>query len=267
MREQRRLSENFGVGNIDCVRVTRNAGFCYSYGAGRDNSGFVFLKKGSMRYRFRSSEEWQIYSGDLIFIPKGVAYEAEYLEDDTSIIIVQFDLLYGRLPEALRHQARVPLRSASQLVDSFVELPDPTEMGERRSLYFTFRIYELIWRAVGALEASDGRMERLAPALFDMQRNLSEQKSVGDYAAMCFMSETGFRRYFRACIGVSPIEYRNRLRLEEASRLIRTGEYTVSEAAYATGFSNLSFFCRAYKAEFGHTPSSAKSLNEKQKNN
>ena len=256
MKEAYRLSENFGVGNIDCVRVARDAGYRFSYRAGRDNSGFIYLKQGKMRYKFLTDtpEEWEIYPGDLIFIPKGVAYDAEYLEDDTTIIIVQFDLLFGSLPRALCSHVRVPLRSAAQLINSFVEHPDPTEVGERRSLYFTSRTYELLWRAVGALDATDGRLERLAPALFDMQRNLSAQQPISYYAALCFMSETSFRRHFRTCMGTSPISYRNRLRLEEASRLIRTGEYTVAEAADATGFSNLSFFCRAYKAEFGSTP-------------
>lgn len=256
MREEYRLSENFGVGNIDCVRVTRDAGYRYSYRAGRDNSGFIYLKQGKMRYKFLTDtpEEWEIYPGELIFIPQGIAYEAEYLEAGTAIIIVQFDLLFGSLPRVLCSHVRIPLRSAAQLINSFVEHPDPTEVGERRSLYFTSRTYELLWRAVGALEATDSRLGRLAPALFDMQRNLSAQRPISYYAELCFMSETSFRRHFRACMGTSPVTYRNRLRLEEASRLIRTGEYTVAEAADATGFSNLSFFCRAYKAEFRNTP-------------
>ncbi len=68
------------------------------------------------------------------------------------------------------------------------------------------------------------------------------------------MSEVNFRRAFREYMGVSPIDYRNALRLEYAGRLLRSGEYNVSEAAELSGFSNISFFIRSYKKKYGHTP-------------
>ena len=46
--------------------------------------------------------------------------------------------------------------------------------------------------------------------------------------------------------GKSPIEYRNTVRIAAAKRLIKTGELTVSEAAYLVGFNNMSFFYEAY---------------------
>jgi transcriptional regulator GlxA family with amidase domain len=68
------------------------------------------------------------------------------------------------------------------------------------------------------------------------------------------MSETAFRRSFREYTGLSPVEYRNKLRMEEADRLIRSGEYSVREAAEAVGCFNGSFFAKTYKSYFGHTP-------------
>ena len=68
------------------------------------------------------------------------------------------------------------------------------------------------------------------------------------------MSEANFRRRFREYIGVSPIDYRNDIRLTHAKNKLQSGEYNVSEAAYESGFTNLSFFIRLYKKKYGHTP-------------
>jgi AraC-like DNA-binding protein len=36
--------------------------------------------------------------------------------------------------------------------------------------------------------------------------------------------------------------------------MLQSGEYNVSEAAFESGFTNLSFFIRLYKKKYGHTP-------------
>lgn len=42
--------------------------------------------------------------------------------------------------------------------------------------------------------------------------------------------------------------------LQEAKKLLGSGEFSVEEAALAAGFSNVPFFCRSYKNHFGHSP-------------
>lgn len=48
--------------------------------------------------------------------------------------------------------------------------------------------------------------------------------------------------------------FSNSIRLTNARNKLQSGEYNVSEAAYESGFSNLSFFIRLYKKKYGHTP-------------
>lgn len=49
--------------------------------------------------------------------------------------------------------------------------------------------------------------------------------------------------------------YLNKLRLTEASRLLKEKQITVSEAAFAVGFGSISYFNRVFKKEFGCPPS------------
>lgn len=53
--------------------------------------------------------------------------------------------------------------------------------------------------------------------------------------------------------------YLNKLRLTEAARLLSEKHMSVAETAFAVGYSSLSYFNRAFKKEYGCTPSSYKS--------
>jgi AraC-like DNA-binding protein len=62
------------------------------------------------------------------------------------------------------------------------------------------------------------------------------------------MSESNLRLLFKEFTGSSLIEYRNRIRITEARKLIDSGEFSVAEAAYLVGFNNMSFFYDQMKA-------------------
>ena len=66
-----------------------------------------------------------------------------------------------------------------------------------------------------------------------------------DYLTHIFHCETG----------LTPIAYRNRYRIAQASRLIESG-YTITDAALAVGFADLSYFSRIFKREIGLSPQS-----------
>ena len=239
------------VDNIVFIEVTRNKGYSMSFAAGVSKNKFLYVKNGGMLYVFGSSKrEITVSAGEILFIPAGTAYTAYYTEDDSIAVQAQFDLVYGRLPYSLREPMKPNILDAKALMLSLV---DRSDTPENLSYYRIYRVYELLWRAAsGGNEKSESG--RLCPAISDMQSDLSKNRKIEYYATLCAMSESGFRKLFTKETGLSPIEYRNRLRLEEAGRLIATGEYSVEEAANAVGFNNFSFFCRSYKKHFGHTP-------------
>ena len=58
---------------------------------------------------------------------------------------------------------------------------------------------------------------------------------------------------------MTPHAYGHMARMEEAERLLRTGEISISEVARRMGYEGYSSFSRAYHAHFGRAPS-ARSL-------
>jgi len=69
------------------------------------------------------------------------------------------------------------------------------------------------------------------------------------------MSESQIYRKLKAITGKSTAVFIRSVRLEKAKDLIQTTEKSISEIAYDVGFNDPSWFSRAYKEEFGQTPS------------
>ena len=88
-----------------------------------------------------------------------------------------------------------------------------------------------------------------------IQENLSNNdlsvEQIGDEIGL---SRVQLYRKVKALTGYSPVEILRKARLTRARHLLRTTEKTVSEVAYAVGFSTPSYFSKCYKDEFGESP-------------
>jgi AraC-like DNA-binding protein len=69
------------------------------------------------------------------------------------------------------------------------------------------------------------------------------------------LSESQIYRKLKAITGKSTAVFIRSVRLEKAKDLIQTTDKSISEIAYEVGFNDPSWFSRAFKEEFGHTPS------------
>ena len=244
----------FRVGNVDIQRVSRPKNYKHTFRNGREKHGFIYVVSGSMVDFFQNGRlsRLQASKGDLIFIPKGSVYTGMYMEEGTKIELVQFDLIEGVLPEYLMYPAKIDLPRAHELMDAFFY---PAERHSScHPFYYLSCLYELLWQVDESEAELPKKYRKLSPALSEITEYWDRNDKVLYYAELCDMSEANFRRLFREYVGLSPIDYRNDLRLSHAKNKLQSGEYNVSEAAYESGFSNLSFFIRLYKKKYGHTP-------------
>ena len=244
----------FQVDNLSAVSVIRQKDYRHSYKNGRTKHGFVYTVRGSTRNDFSDGEVDVIESteGELLFIPKGTSYISTYLEDDTELKVIHFDLLSGGLPEYLSKPVKLDLPEARELMAKFFVPMKNTSANH--PIYYLSVFYDLLWRLEKQHTKIPTKYKRLKPALKDIAEHYEKNRPISDYAALCDMSEVNFRRLFRKYTGMPPIEYRNDVRLNNAKSKLQSGEYNVCETAELCGFSNLSFFIRLYKKKFGHTP-------------
>ena len=78
--------------------------------------------------------------------------------------------------------------------------------------------------------------------------------SVEDLAADMNLSRVQLYRKVKAVSGASPVELLRTARLNRAYQLLLTSDKSVSEVAYAVGFTAPSYFTKCFKEEYGMVP-------------
>lgn len=88
-----------------------------------------------------------------------------------------------------------------------------------------------------------------------VERNMENSElSVEDLAAEMNLSRVQLYRKVKAITGSSPVELLRTARLNRGHQLLLTTDKTVSEVAYAVGFSAPAYFTKCFKEEFGMVP-------------
>jgi AraC-like DNA-binding protein len=90
-------------------------------------------------------------------------------------------------------------------------------------------------------------------------REILERQSDSAHAIQGLLTSTGFSyphmsRLFRSAFGITPVEYRNALRLERAKVLLQDPKLAIAEVAYAAGFKDAGYFSRQFRRQNGTSP-------------
>src|SRR6266498_835982 len=79
-------------------------------------------------------------------------------------------------------------------------------------------------------------------------------------ASIAGFSIPHFHRVFTAHVGESAISYIRCLRMERAGRKLRMGAVDITEVALAAGYDSHAAFSKAFKQQFGFSPSEFRQL-------
>ena len=88
-----------------------------------------------------------------------------------------------------------------------------------------------------------------------MEQIDDEQLSVQSLSGQMNLSRSQLHRKLKALTGISPTVWMRKIRLEQAWQMLHQQTANVSEVAFAVGFSNLSYFAKCFREEYGLAPS------------
>lgn len=87
-----------------------------------------------------------------------------------------------------------------------------------------------------------------------IREHYTEKITLKDFAAEFHMSEKYISRYFKEHFNITFSKYVNHMRLSHSKKLLDTTDYSVTDIALFSGFPNVSYFIRSFKAGYGVTP-------------
>jgi len=145
---------------------------------------------------------------------------------------------------------------AAMRIAKLLECPD--RIDALAPLYQRELAYLLLEGPQGArlrqMALRESRSGQIAKAIRWITQNFSAAISIDDAAARAGMSASTFYQHFKAVTGLSPLQFQKQLRLQEARRLLVSGENDAASASFAVGYSSPQQFSREYARLFGAPP-------------
>ena len=244
----------------NCVAFDDGSLFDYSE-KGRSNFLLHYIadENAVRKYTLPDGGTFSAKCGDVIFIPAGSRYATVLSSADGGSakgIGISFDLATaGGEPVRLTQPPCVADTDRSGLYKGLftdVYCAYTRERGNRFAAKAAlFRLLDFLLRRQ---KAPHGYYTLLRPAFEYIDAHLSEKIAVADLAALCFLSETHFRRLFTAYTGgLSPCAYILNLKLDVAEELAESPSYTLEQIAEHLHFFDGAALCKAYKTKRGRT--------------
>ena len=152
-----------------------------------------------------------------------------------------------------------------------LSLQEPLQSRMRHGLLAVARVYHSNWRhrddyALLALErvllalythvaeqraALDARVQT---ALEVLHARFAERWTLRGLADHLRISQSHLSHLFRAALGVTPMQYLERVRLEQAGKLLRFGSLPINQIARDCGYADAEYFAIRFKRATGQTP-------------
>lgn len=236
----------------------------------RVNDGEVECSIGTDKYRCTK--------GDIIFIPpyalhsiislnenaeiQGVVFKASLVVDENSISLIDKVLNKDRIKE--------PIYRLGTEINKNIEKVFTDVVGVYGNDTFTYEldiksaICKLLSIIIREYYADNNEMreyDRLIPVLNYIKNNYKEQIHTSELSAILNICDDHLIRLFKEVISVTPMKYINRVRLEEAQKLLINSDFSVTEISFMVGFSTVNYFSKIFTEVFGMTPSKYRKTN------
>lgn len=203
--------------------------------------------------------------GDLVFISPGLPHALQGQGEESHIVNLilrrkRVRELIERFPEVSQYfpgagaipvQVRRDIRQMAQLSTAAKAL----EASPRTALFLEAFLLPLIaGLALEARETTEAMPLWLSDALVRVEEPAVFRDGAAGLVAQCGKAHAHVARTMQNCLGQTPSDYVNRLRMDYAARRLKGTPDSLAEIATDIGLQNMSHFHRLFRARFGMTP-------------
>jgi AraC-like DNA-binding protein len=225
----------------------------------------ALVESGSVKYTI-GGREFSVPEGHVMVVPRGVEHSTTFVTDVRAVALWLGADFVAEMSDAMGPEiAKLALQPgvlatetarARTLLGILVDEVRGAAAGHTRAAEaLAESIVIEILRVAPRTTQRGGRDPRVAQAIAQMNEAFAEPLGIDDLAKTARMSRFHFSRLFRDETGQAPYQYLLRVRVAKAAELLRGGHCSVTEAALASGFSDLSRFASTFKKHTGKRPS------------
>ena len=104
------------------------------------------------------------------------------------------------------------------------------------------------------------KKELIEEAMRYMKENYKKDIKLEELSMISFFSRNYFCRLFKDVTGMTVVEYIQKLRIQQACRLLKETNNTIQDISDQVGYEDGKFFTKLFKRYTGHTPSAYRKL-------
>ena len=239
-----------------------------------DTNYFVFVTSGKKMWK-SINNEYIVKTGDSLFVKKGANLVHQYFEEDycALMIFITDDFIKNfmtRFSNVIRKTSEDTSEIDSVIriqLDEYLEayinsmafflgaefLPDKNllvhKLEELLINIFTRPLHKNVAKYLHSLSKDQTtQMKQI------MEDNFAFNLKLEEFAKLCNMSLSSFKRMFNSIFNTSPGKWLTQKRLDFAAHLLLTSDKTVGQIAFESGFEEPSSFIRVFKQKFNCTP-------------
>ena len=209
-------------------------------------SRVYYIKGGSVTYHDKTGSR-NLRTGSVYIFPSDAGYElCQDREDTLECTFMHLDLS----PAAVYELVETDSEDNDFILNFFGVFGSAVRQKCEPLIRALADVFEIYCDEKGITNEYDPRISR---AISYIRNNYSARIPVSKIAKISGYNEQYFIRLFRESTGLAPHRYLLNYRLREACKSLSSGE-PITRIAEMTGFGDVNSFSRAFRKEFGLTP-------------
>ena len=241
---------------------------------------FLYMNKGSATY-WVDTQPIELSEGDCGFASKGQMHSVDYHDVSASVftaLVFNPIILAGDFDACnfffqgiadqrilIDHKYTPDTPQGEKVIKGLLDISD---LLAKKPYAYEVRVKSLLYGIFAAIFeygayhvqydeqiGNPKNAEKIKKVVNYIYNNYNQKITIEELSQLLNYSPYYFSRFFKELTGRTPIDYLNRYRIFRASELLRTTEVSISDAAFAVGFENLSYFIRMFRKYNSCTPS------------
>ena len=251
------LNEDYHIRFLEALRMPQSTEYpaFSSMGYPKRQDMLLLVKGCTTEYETKSGKTLRTKDGDVVYVPKGSEYIVSCTSDSRDAATLQINfLLFDKDFEPFILSDEITVFSDCARLHEFFE--KSTLLGKNASVTTAMQkavLFELI-DALARLNAHEGTESVISRGTDYLLAHYFEDPGISEIAEMCHVSEEYFRRLFRRQTGLSPVAYKNSLRLKKAEQYLIYSDMSIAQISEALSFSTVSHFIKMFKSTYGTPP-------------
>ncbi|MCH5165207.1 MAG: AraC family transcriptional regulator [Clostridiales bacterium] len=224
-----------------------------------DECELIYVERGMMEV-FTSGKNYRISQGNAMFFDSRILHQMTSIDESTLLLVLVFD-------RSIINDFAIDITLSSPLIDNGGAVSEAynialDELKKKQLMYNIITSAAITGLMVKLFrdfpttqkKLRDGIDDKFADLLCDIEAN-AEEYTLDDAAKFMNMNASYVSRLFTEKTGVNLIYYINCMRVQKAIKLIKTGDYSMTQISALCGFGTIRNFNDIFKKYTGYAPS------------